>query len=544
MADETFNARQADEDPEIMRLKNELTDKNLELLETRTQAMSSVAQLRTEVARLNAMLATANSEVRQLQSTQMKPIEYSAPVLEVQTIVPAEEEVRQLRSRVRKALRMISTLREQVQSYEANAQRFADAERINIAQLNVATSKIEQLERRLKQSEQKENDLASSMLSRINHVESEGSRLRELAVTRSKEVSEMEERLTVTLKVLQQTRDENKRLSNIASTANNQLESLAKFESSFQKAKEKIVLYEQKLNHQAKRIKAAVELRGALTECKSELDAEKLRNRNMGEQLEIAQAQVTELQKKSVSLRVRLDQSSLGSNSAQEELQQVYEKLGTMTAMFHAEKNEAETANQRIKQLENDLNIVVNGGLYSRDGTTDGGEARSSSESKLLLQVSSLEKQALERRVEYEKLQNRYSQLQSENRRLVQEREAVRQQSNEVDSKTNAKREKLSDAKRAQNAKWTVDPLDTMISTLQLYEAFDRLSKKVMTQEALEAEDMLEDEESFILRSKRVQQHTFSSALQQLSRANQKMRMLYDNVVRKYAEASEVCITQ
>lgn len=542
MSDETCSAREADEDPEIMRLRNELTDKNLELLETRSQAMSSVAQLRTEVARLNAMLATANSEVRQLQSTQMKPIEHSAPVLEVQTIVPADEEVRLLRSRVRKALRMISKLREQVQSYEANAQRFADAERINIAQLNVATSKIEQLERRLKQSEQKENDLASSMLSRINHVESEGSRLRELAVTRSKEVSEMEERLTVTLKVLQKTRDENRRLSNIASTANNKLESLAKFESSFQKAKEKIVLYEQKLNHQAKRIKAAVELRGALTECKSELDAEKLRNSNMGEQLGIAQAQISELQKKSVSLRVRLDQSSLGSNSAQEELQQVYEKLGTVTAMFNAEKNEAETANQRIKQLENDLNIVVNGGLYSRDGMTGGGEAQSNSENKLLLQVSSLEKQALEHRVDHEKLQNRYSLLQSENRRLVQEREAVRQQSDDMDSKTNATREKLSDAKRAHNG--PVDPLDTMISTLQLYEAFDRLSKKVMTQEALEAEDMLEDEESFILRSKRVQQHTFSSTLQQLSRANQKMRMLYDNVVRKYAEASEVCITQ
>ena len=41
---------------DVSRLRNELTEKNLLLLETRSHAMSSEAQLRTELARKNAEL--------------------------------------------------------------------------------------------------------------------------------------------------------------------------------------------------------------------------------------------------------------------------------------------------------------------------------------------------------------------------------------------------------------------------------------------------------------------------------------------------------
>ena len=46
---------------DVSRLRNELTEKNLLLLEARSHAMSSEAQLRTELARKNAELAQSNS---------------------------------------------------------------------------------------------------------------------------------------------------------------------------------------------------------------------------------------------------------------------------------------------------------------------------------------------------------------------------------------------------------------------------------------------------------------------------------------------------
>ena len=69
---------------------------NLLLLETRSHAMSSEAQLRTELARKNAELAQSNSEIRRLKSTQGRD-RYAAPSsLEVKTLNPIEEDAKEL----------------------------------------------------------------------------------------------------------------------------------------------------------------------------------------------------------------------------------------------------------------------------------------------------------------------------------------------------------------------------------------------------------------------------------------------------------------
>ena len=97
------------QESDISRLRNELTEKIL-LLETRSHAMSSEAQLRTELARKNAELAQSNSEIRRLKSTQGRD-RYAAPSsLEVKTLNPIEEDAKELRKRVKVAWKQISAM--------------------------------------------------------------------------------------------------------------------------------------------------------------------------------------------------------------------------------------------------------------------------------------------------------------------------------------------------------------------------------------------------------------------------------------------------
>ena len=132
---------------DVSRLRNELTEKNLLLLEARSHAMSSEAQLRTELARKNAELAQSNSEIRRLKSTQPRSHLVDAPILAVKTFNPIEEEASELRKRVKIAFKKISSLKKEIHERDQIASDHNNAAKLAKAQLEVAKTEINQLKK-------------------------------------------------------------------------------------------------------------------------------------------------------------------------------------------------------------------------------------------------------------------------------------------------------------------------------------------------------------------------------------------------------------
>ena len=127
-----------------------------------------------------------------------------------------EEEAKELRKRVKLAWKSVSTLQKEVQTCEKRALQHSNSEKLTYAKLEVANTEINQLKHQLQQSAQKQEILTNTLSTRLSRLEQECSRLRAMAMKKSSEIVDLEQRLNEALIALQTSRADTRMAINAA----------------------------------------------------------------------------------------------------------------------------------------------------------------------------------------------------------------------------------------------------------------------------------------------------------------------------------------
>ena len=535
---------------DVSRLRSELTEKNLLLLETRSHAMSSEAQLRTELARKNAELAQSNSEIRRLKSTQGRD-RYAAPSsLEVKTLNPIEEDAKELRKRVKVAWKQISAMQKQLIKYEKKITQHDNREKLATAQLEVANAEINHLKHQLQESTEKRDLLSSTMSTRLSRVEQDCSRLRTMAMSKSSEIAELEGRLNEALMALETSRADTRMAMTAAKKSQTDEQKLLEIQNKYEGAKEQIALYEKRMAEQAKRISVSVSLREKLTAVNAKYEKEKENSLNLKNVLGKTENNLLKFRKSVTEMKDRLKVAEKVS----EEYRKVTFEKERLETLYNEEQRKYEKMAEHSKRLESDLAEITSIGNGTAEATT---LAASSSRAdsimaqtgetdqhlqnlmqKLKLENTGLEKELFDTKKALRQCQEKISRLESSNSTYQESLQKYIRK---------AKTESQGHASVSRLFEDGNDNGNNLLSTFVLIFHLQKTLEKIMNGLEVDEDDVLEDNIELLSQEFNLSGKTDADLYRnRLIDFNKNIRRLHKSIVEKYALNMGVgeCVSQ
>ena len=516
---------------DVSRLRNELTEKNLLLLEARSHAMSSEAQLRTELARKNAELAQSNSEIRRLKSTQPRSHLVDAPILDVKTFNPIEEEANELRKRVKIAFKKISSLKKEIHERDQIASDHNNAAKLAKAQLEVAKTEINQLKNKLEQSSQKQEILTNTLSTRLSSLEQECTRLRAMAMKKSSETAELEKRLDEALIALQTSRADTRTAMTAARKSQVDEEKLVEIEEKYVNAMRIIRGYEKNIAEQAKRVAISVALRKKLTVAESAYEKEKNNNIIYKDALMQAQHELGKFRTMVGMLKSRLSEAEKVS----EEYRKIVFEKERLETLYSEEKGKLKNAIQRIRRLESDIVEITSIEHDNIDNVH-----KPSVINKLELEKTGLTKDLFETKKALRQCQERIISLETTHRTYEEslfKQKRINSDTNDNMSNNNNNNNSNSSLSISQNSNNHGNSNQNLLTTVVLFYHLRKAIEKIMNGEQLDEDDVLEDNvtllaESFNLLGKTEEELYEESNMRDF---NRNIRALHKQIVENYA---------
>ena len=534
----------------VSRLRNELTEKNLLLLETRSHAMSSEAQLRTELARKNAELAQSNSEIRRLKSTQGRD-HYAAPSsLEVKTLNPIEEDAKELRKRVKIAWKQISAMQKQLIKYEKKFAQHSNQEKLATAQLEVANAEINHLKHQLQESTEKKDLLSTTMSTRLSRIEQDCSRLRTMAMSKSSEIADLESRLNEALMALETSRADTRMAMTAAKKSQIDEQRLLEIQNKYEDAKEQIALYEKRLAEQAKRISVSIELRKKLTAVNAQYEKEKENSLDLKNVLGQTENNLLKFRKSVAEMRDRLKVAEKVS----EEYRKVTFEKERFETLYKEEQRKYKNVVEHSKRLESDLAEITSIGNGTAESSTlnanssraDSIIAQSSETNQhiqnliqnLKLENTGLEKELFDAKKALRQCQEKISRLESSNSTYQESLQKYIRKA-KTESQGNLDRSRL-----FENGD---DNSNNLLATFVLIFHLQKTLEKIMNGIELNEDDVLEDNIDLLSQEFHLSGKTDVDLYKNsLTDFNKNIRRLHKSIVEKYALKVGVgeCVSQ
>ena len=535
---------------DVSRLRNELTEKNLLLLETRSHAMSSEAQLRTKLARKNAELAQSNSEIRRLKSTQGRD-RYAAPSsLKVKTLNPIEEDAKELRKRVKVAWKQISAMQKQLIKYEKKITQHDNRAKLATAQLEVANAEINHLKHQLQESTEKRDLMSTTMSTRLSRVEQDCSRLRTMAMSKSSEIAELESRLNEALMALETSRADTRMAMTAAKKSQIDEQKLIEIQNKYEGAKEQIALYEKRMAEQAKRISVSVDLREKLTVVNVQYEKEKENSLNLKKILGKTENNLLKFRKSVAEMKDRLKVAEKVS----EEYRKVTFEKERLETLYNEEKRKYEKVAEHSKRLESDLAEITSIGNGTAEATTlPASSSRADSimaqtgetdqhlqnlMQKLKLENTGLEKELFDTKKTLRQCQEKISRLESSNRTYQESLQKYIRK---------AKTESQDHASVTRLFEDGDDNGNNLLATFVLVFHLQKTLDKIMNGVELDEDDVLEDNIELLSQKFNLSGKTDVDLYRnRLTDFNKSIRRLHKSIVEKYALKMGVgeCVSQ
>ncbi len=417
----------AEEDPGCQRckeklafLRGEVTSKNLELLEARNVAMSSVAQLRTRIAKQNASIAIANSTIRKFKASQVENKDNTAAATSgPKTLVPENVMALRLRRRVKAAIVEIRTLKKDLAVHKSVAKKNHDMNVQYKEQLARARARVDELEEKAVASERTNNHVARQMLLKVDNVEIESKRLKQLVVKRGSDVVQMEDRLGQTLRLLKEQQEKYKVALEKIHELQKSRETVTSLKKDLESSNSQLMQYKLKSEHQKRRIMRAIELQKSSFSRLTTLQQEEIRAQNLAESLRASEGIIEGLEKNTNSLENELQLKDAEACTAIIRLKQVEKELEFKNSQLFEQQRKSEDYFSQIEALQNELSNAMGNNNLSRTirespkGASDGNTYQ-------VHRISSLEKQLMQLSSKVKRFRTKCEALTIDNRKLVE----------------------------------------------------------------------------------------------------------------------------
>ena len=331
--------------------------------------------------------------------------------------------VHRLRRRVKAALSEIRTLKNEVGFHKTAAEKSQKAEIKYKEQLDRALSKVDQLEENAIDREKTNKHVAYQMLVKVDNVDTECKRLKQLVAKRGSEVVQLEDRLAQTLRMLKEQQEKYKvALSKIQDLQKSE-ETVTSLREGLESSNKQLLQYKLKCEHQKQRIMRAIELQKSSFDRIGALSQEEVRAKDLAESLQNSKGIIEDVRAANESLRQDLQLKSTEAEVASIRVLQLEKELAVKTNELKEQQILSEDYYSQIQVLQNEFsNAVGNKNLSRTLGMSSNGG--SDTNAQQLHRISSLEKHVVQLSNKMKNFRTKCEALAAENKKLFENQRA------------------------------------------------------------------------------------------------------------------------